>query len=241
LALFMTSCNKEDAVVNTDLKIVFTLNYDGKPLVFNQNQAYADKFIRMTRFNFFMTNLKLRSGQDSVKLADLSFVDFTLSNVNEGGAKAGLALTVPSIKSGKYTSLEFGVGLPKDLNATKPIDYPSSNPLSDVTYYWTAWGGYIFSKMEGKFDSLATGLFSEAFTFHTGLDDNYKIVKLVSPINIEGSKTENVLNVSLDVKKLFVMNGQQIDLKLVNQAHGPSNEEVIRALAQNYQAAFKLE
>ncbi len=52
LALFMTSCNKEDAVVNTDLKIVFTLNYDGKPLVFNQNQAYADKFIRMTRFIF---------------------------------------------------------------------------------------------------------------------------------------------------------------------------------------------
>ncbi len=240
IALFMTSCSKEETAVNTDLKVVFTLNYDGKPLVFNQNQEYGSNFIRMTRFNFFMTNLKLRSGQDSVQLADLSFVDFTLSNVNEGGARGGLALTVPSIKSGKYTSLEFGVGLPKDLNATKPTDYPSSNPLSDGTYYWTAWGGYIFSKMEGKFDSLATGIFADAFTFHTGLDENYRIVKLSAPIEIEGNKKDNTLNVSLDVKKLFVMNGQQIDLKLVNQAHGPSNEEVVKGLTQNYQAAFKL-
>lgn len=92
LTLFMTSCSKEDSAVNTDLKVVFTLNYDGKPLVFNQNQEYGSNFIRMTRFNFFMTNLKLRSGQDSVQLADLSFVDFTLSNVNEGGARGGLEL-----------------------------------------------------------------------------------------------------------------------------------------------------
>ena len=36
----------------------------------------------------------------------------------------------------------------------------------------------FFSKMEGKFDSLSTGSFSGKFTFHTGLDENYKIVKL---------------------------------------------------------------
>ena len=240
LTVIFSSCSKDETPSTADLKVVFSLNYDGKPLVFNENQAYGNDFIRMTRFNYFLTNLKLRIGQDSFKLADLSFVDYTLSNTSISGAQAGLALTVNAVKTGTYNSIEFGVGLPKDLNSTKPADYPSNNPLSDGTYYWAGWNGYIFSKMEGKFDSLSTGSFSDGYTFHTGLDENYKIVKLNGPIVIDGNKSDNTIHIALDVKKMFVMNGSQLDLALVNQAHGPSNEEVIKALTNNYQSYFYL-
>ncbi|MCO6462225.1 MAG: hypothetical protein J5I59_12545 [Saprospiraceae bacterium] len=239
-AFLFTSCSKDEVPTKTDLKVVFTLNYDGVPLVFNQNQAYGSEFIKMTRFNYFLTNLRLLQGNDTVRLADLSFVDYTLSNNSLGGAEAGLTLTIPTISTGTYNSIEFGVGLPKELNATTPADYPSSNPLSDATYYWAGWNGYIFSKMEGKYDSLATGNFNNGFTFHTGLDENYKIVHLNGPITLDGNKSDNTIHIALDVKKVFVMNGQQLDLELVNQAHGPSNEEVIKALTNNYQSAFSL-
>ena len=240
--IILSSCSKEeDAPSSATLKVRYTLNYDGQPLVFNQNQAYGSDFIRMTKFAYFITNLKIRSGQDSVKLADLSFVDYSLSNTNLSGATGGLVLTIPNVKTGTYNALEFGVGLPKELNATKPADYTSANPLGDPGYYWAGWNGYIFSKMEGKFDSLSTGSFADGFIFHTGLDENYKIVKLNTPFTVDGNKADNEVVVSLDVKKLFIMNGAAIDIVLVNQAHGPANGEVITALTNNYNSAFKLQ
>jgi hypothetical protein len=66
---------------------------------------------------------------------------------------------------------------------------------------------------------LSTGSFSDGFTFHTGLDENYKIVKLNGLIVIDGNKSDNTIHIALDVKKMFVMNGSQLDLALVNQAH----------------------
>jgi len=236
----ITSCKKEEEPATADLKINLTLTYDGNPLVFNQNQSYGDDFIKMTRFAFFLTNMNLRQGQDSARLVDLSFVDFTTSSSTLAGATGGLVLKVPTVKTGTYSSIDFGIGLPKAVNATKPADYPSSHPLADAGYYWAGWNGYIFSKMEGKYDSSATGDFSNGYTFHTGLDENYKVVKLTSPIHVDGNKSDNVVHISLDVKKLFVMNGVQIDLEAVNQAHGPSNAEVIEALTSNYQSAFEI-
>lgn len=240
--LMMTSCSKDEEVpTSATLTVRYTLNYDGQPLVFNQNLAYGADFIRMEKFAYFLTNLKIRNGQDSIKLADLSFIDYTKSNQTLAQATAGLVLSIPNVKTGTYSSIEFGVGLPKDLNATKPADYTSANPLGDLSYYWAGWNGYIFSKMEGKYDSLSTGTFTEGFTFHTGIDENYKIVKLNTPFTVDGNKTNNEVHVSLDVKKLFVKNGSQIDVKVENSAHGPANAELIRSLTNNYNTAFKLQ
>lgn len=240
VTLMASSCKKDEEPASANLKVRFTLTYDGQPLVFNQNQAYGQNFIRMTRFAFFLSNLNLRQGQDSVNLAELSFVDFATSNTTLAGATGGLVMSIPAVKTGTYTSIDLGIGLTKAVNATKPADYPSSHPLADGGYYWAGWNGYIFSKMEGKFDTLATGDFSNGYFFHTGLDENYKVVKLTSPIIVDGNKSDNEVHISLDVKKLFVKNGTQIDLKTDNQAHGPGNAEMIAALTSNYQSAFEI-
>ncbi len=241
--ILLSSCTKEDPVpTDAILKVRFLLTYDGQPLVFNQNQAFSHgDFIRMTKFNFFLTGLKIRTNGDSVKLAELSLVDFTQSNTSLAGASGGLILTVPAVKVGNYTSIEFGIGLPPGINATKPANYTSGNPLSDAGAYWPGWNGYIFSKMEGKYDSLSTGGFGPGFTFHTGLDKNYRIVKLNKSLIIDGNAANNEVAISLDLKKLFVMNGQPIDLFEVHEAHGPSNEVVIEALVENYKTAFSIQ
>lgn len=243
LTLMFMSCGKDDPdPTEATLKVNFLLTYDGQPLVFNQNQTYSHgDFIRMTKLNFFLTNLKIKSSNDSFKLADLSLIDYTVSNSTLAGASGGLVLTVPLVKTGTYTSLEFGVGLPPALNATKPADYGSGHPMADAGAYWPGWNGYIFSKMEGKYDSLSTGTFEPGFTFHTGLDKNYRIVKLSKTFKVDGNVANNEIAVSLDLKKLFVMDGQPIDLFEVNQAHGPSNDAVIEALVNNYNTAFSLQ
>lgn len=241
--LMFMSCGKEDPEpAEATLNVRFLLTYDGQPLVFNQNQAYSNgDFIRMTKLNFFLTNLKIKNGNDSVKLADLSFIDFTEQNKTLAGASGGLILKVPLVKTGSYTSLEFGIGLPPTLNATKPADYSSGHPMADAGAYWPGWNGYIFSKMEGKYDSLSTGTFENGYTFHTGLDKNYTIVKLTKTFKVDGNAANNEVAISLDLKKLFVLDGQPIDLFEVNQAHGPSNDEVIEALVGSYKTAFSLQ
>jgi len=240
LILGLNSCTKDNETPTGNLKVVFTLNYDGLPIVFNQNSDYNGEFIRMTTFTYFVSNMKLRSAQDSVNLKDIDFVDFSASNTSLKGAKNGFSITIPKVKAGSYSTLEFGVGVHKALNATTPADYPSTSPLANTAYYWVPWTSYFFSKMEGKFDSTATGNFELGFMFHTGLDQNYKVIQLNRPINISSEST-NTLHISLDVKKLFVLDGNPIDLNLINKAHWPMNKEVIISIINNYGTAFKLD
>ena len=242
-SVLFASCDKENPTpTESTLNVRFLLNYGGQPLVFNQNQAYANgDFIKLGTFHYFLSGLNIRNGADSVKLADLSYVDFGQSNTTLGGATGGLQLSIPKVKTGDYTSLEFGIGLPAAVNATKPADYPSNHPLADAGNYWAGWNGYIFSKMEGKVDSVANGVFASGFTFHTGLDPYYRVVKLKLPFEVDGLKAANTVTVSLDLKKLFVLGGQPIDLFEISQAHGPANEAVISGLVNNYQSAFSIQ
>ncbi|HRN35125.1 MAG TPA: hypothetical protein PLC76_14110 [Saprospiraceae bacterium] len=241
LVLGAASCTREDDTPVGDIRLAFTLHYDGAPIVFNQNCDYNGEFIRMTTFTYFISNIKLWSGSGAVNLKDIEMIDFSKSNVSDQGALEGFVLTIPGVRAGTYDALEFGVGVPKDMNATIPADYPNNSPLSDNGYYWVPWNSYFFSKMEGKFDALSTGTFESGFMFHTGLDENFKVVRFNNPIVINAGNGANVLHVSLDLSKLFVLNGKPINLHEINKAHWPMNKDVIIAITNNYTAAFKLD
>ena len=65
--------------------------------------------------------------------------------------------------------------------------------------------------------------------------------KVKLPFEVDGLKAANTVTVSLDLKKLFVLGGQPIDLFEISQAHGPANEAVISGLVNNYQSAFSIQ
>ena len=70
-SVLFASCDKENPTpTESTLNVRFLLNYGGQPLVFNQNQVYANgDFIKLSTFHFFLSGLNIRNGADSAKAA----------------------------------------------------------------------------------------------------------------------------------------------------------------------------
>lgn len=242
LALAVASCKKEDDTpTHGDLRVRFTLNYDNQPLVFNETVPYDyNTFLKFTKLEFFLSDIQIRGAQGTTRLADLSLLDFSQSNNTLGGATGGLALDINDVAAGEYTGIEFGVGLRPDLNATLPASYPSSHPMSDLSRYWAGWNSYIFQKIEGKFDTLQLGDFAGGFTYHTGMDTFYRNVALNKNFKIDGNIAVNEIVVSFDVKSALRKDGQALNVKVDNLAHGPGSIDIIGNIVNSYSNAFKI-
>ena len=56
--------------------------------------------------------------------------------------------------------------------------------------HWSWNTGYIFVNIEGKVDTLSSGIFNHNFSFHIGTDaflQNFSIFKSLSLLNADGS------------------------------------------------------
>ena len=116
-----------------------------------------------------------------------------------------------------------------------PSDFSSSSPLSKTGYYWDAWQSYIFSKTEGRLDTVGNGLPELGFALHVGSDALYRVLQAPIPLTIEDGKSLNV-DVIVDYRLLL----QGIDIKSNPQNHSPSDVTNITALVNNMANAFSL-
>ena len=102
--------------------------------------------------------------------------------------------------------MEFGIGVPSNLNNTTPLDYPISHPLGTDTQYYEDWDSYIFAKIEGIYDIDENGFDGEdiLFAFHAGMDRVYQEIALNHPITLREGEVMDI-NFELDVKQLFTL------------------------------------
>ena len=141
----------------------------------------------------------------------------------------------------RYNTLALGIGVPADLNRTKPNEYSTSHPLGldNSGEYWEAWDSYIFVKIEGQYDSDNNGFDADdvAFAYHVGQDEFYKKLsaQFDSAINIKAGESTNI-ELRLDVEKLFITdNGELLEL----EAHDPSNQsDAMRLIMDNFKTAL---
>jgi hypothetical protein len=154
---------------------------------------------------------------------------------NLTAAEKGFTIKAMNVTTGTYTGIRFGIGVTPDINAMKPADFPSNNPLSNSTYYWIPWSSYIFSKTEGLLDTLGNGTFDLAFALHTGSDGLYRELEGGLPIVIEDQK-DTQLDIVIDYKLLL----SGIDIKKSPLNHNPSDLATITALVNNYVSAIYL-
>jgi len=195
------------------LALNFKLQYDGQPMVMFEDYAYPEM-----GFNFFLTRVSMYVsnvqpvGNNYPTLENIGLLRLEEAHQDAASAAAGYTYEL-EVPPGFFESIQFGLGIPPELNAQKPADFPTSNPLSKSGEYWDSWNSYIFTKVEGKADlNNDPGDFNEALmALHMGSDNAFRDITIhqSGPL-IEGQTT--TVEVVLDMKDFFFQNGEVYDL-----------------------------
>lgn len=211
--LVFAGCDGTKDITNpaSDLTITFKAVYDGQPLEKYKTYPYDNYEVDFIRFNAFMANIVLLDGNKEVRLSDIEWVDFTpdLAPTNKA---LDVPITFKNVPGGNYTGIRLGYGVPPALNAKQPKDFAFTHPLSRENEYWLGWGSYIFNKIEGRVDLNSNGVFDGGLIYHCGSDAVYREYTFDLPIKVEPGAAGLV--VEFDLKKLFVINGTWLDLKI---------------------------
>lgn len=239
--LLFTGCKKEktNPIETSSLGLSFSANYDGAPLIMNEEvYEYGGKPIRFSKVNFYLSNVTL----GGVELSDVSFVDLTDTHVSQESSVKGTGFNFSKIPVDEYKTIAFGVGVSADLNRTKPSDYSTSHPLGsdNGAEYWEAWDSYIFVKIEGQYDVDGDGFDGEdiSFAYHIGEDEMYKKLSadFETPVSLVAD-TSTDIKFRLDIKRLLTKdNGEFLSLS----AHDPTNQkEEMRIIMDNFTKAIR--
>ncbi len=231
LLISIASC-KEDK--GGSLTLHFKAYYDGQPLPMFLSKPFTGlQQLQFTHLSMMVSDLTLLDQTNKVSLKDVELVDLSFDDVSS--ADVGYSINIANLPAKNYSGLSFGIGVPQDMNAKKPADFPSSSPLSNSSYYWVAWDSFIFMKTEGRIDTIGNGSFDTGFAFHTGTDNLYRVFETNIPIAIEDGKNKDI-EIHLDYKKVL----EGIDIKSNPQNHNPKDSIQIRMLVQNLGNALTL-
>jgi len=233
VCLFLSSC-KDDPEEGT-LTINFKAVYDEQTLpTFSTRPFENGQHLQFTNLSMYFTDIQLVQNSTVRDLRDVELVDMSFENVT--AAEEGYTIKLSNIPAGAYDAIRFGIGVPPDLNAKEPSDFPSNSPLSKTGYYWVAWDSYIFSKTEGRLDTTGSGTALDlGFALHTGSDALFRSGQAPVPITIEDGQ-ETTLDILVDYKLLLA----GVDIKNNPQNHNASDTAQISKIVNNYAYAISL-
>lgn len=229
--LSFTACNKDK---EGSLTLHFIPTHDGLPLQTLQDVDIIDGIpLQFRLMTMLVSDIELLGLPANKLLKDVELVDMSFEDAAD--AIKGYTLLFENIPAKEYNGLRFGIGVPADLNAMTPSDFPSSNPLSLTGYYWHAWESYIFMKIEGRIDTIAPVDYETSFAFHTGSNELYSILESNIPLLIEDGKNLD-LYIAFDYPKLL----EGIDIVANPQNHNPQDTVQINRIVNNLQNAVSL-
>lgn len=228
----LSGCDKD---TKGDLDLVFKARFGEEPLLMLEKYDYFNESkILFQRFNFYVANAVLTSEDgEEVELFEIDYVNFDDFDTMEE-ADAGFTITTEGIPAERYTSLELGLGVPPELNATKESDYQDTHPLGKASHYWSAWGSYIFTMINGKIDTNLDGLHDDAgILYHTGSDVVYRTVTL--PVDVTVAEESNgVITLDLDLSALLKDGADYIDPIANPDTHNIENLETATKVMDNF-------
>lgn len=232
--LGLASCKKDDEATYGTLTLNIKAVYDGQPMqTFTTFPFDNGEQIQLSLTSLMLSDIDLMNQSAATRISDIQLANMSFDNL--AAAESGFTIKSMNVATGNYSGIRFGIGVTPDINAMKPADFASGNPLSNSTYYWIPWSSYIFSKTEGLLDTLGTGTFDLAFALHTGSDPLYRGLEGGLPIVIESQK-DTQLDIVIDYKLLL----SGIDIKKSPLNHNPSDIATITALVNNYAKAIYL-
>lgn len=239
-SVLLMSCGGDDnppegkGTVNLRFKLV----YGDEPVEMFKTYKYPvtnDDFF-LTRVSFFLSELKIKSTSREVTLKDIDYLNLTASHTGNT-ANTGLEYKISDVPTGEYSALQFGIGVPKALNAKEPKDFSASSILSSSAEFWSSWKSYIFFRPEGKIALDGSTVFDTDFALHLGSDDAFSTYDLSKTIKIIDGQTTNV-DITIDMQKFF--NGGTLhDIENTPQIHSLVQLPIMKKLVENLKTAVK--
>ena len=178
VVISLTACKKEDelqtsADIDPNRKGSLTIEFDNRVGNLNlvlDSMFYYNSFNQnysISRFDYFISNIVLinENGSKYVIPQDSSY--FLLKE----SIASTRVLNLKNIPEGNYSGVEFIVGV-DSLRSTMSLDKRTGalDPGGEAAgMYWTWNSGYIFLKMEGRFDDPTDSVFTPyMFQYHIG-------------------------------------------------------------------------
>lgn len=236
-SVFISGCQDDTPVDEKgSINFRFKAMYDGQPLKIFENYTYPESewSLYFTRISFYLSDLTIKSAQQSVNLVEIDYLNLTNSHVDPDNDN-GLEYKIEGIEPGNYESFDFGVGVQPRSNGLQPKDFPAGHILSSNAEYWTAWKSYIFFRPEGKID-FGSGVYDN-FALHLGGNASYVTISMDKPFEVKAGQ-ETVVDIVIDMRKFF--NASQLhDIQSTMQIHSLDKQAVMLKLVDNLKLSFE--
>ncbi len=231
IILFFSACIKDQ---EGSLTVHFKAVYAGQTLqTFVTKPFTSPQQLQFSNLSFYVSDFNLLDQSNAQSLGDIALVDLSFNDMSS--ADAGYTFHFDKLPAKTYSGIQFGIGVPPDMNAKKPEDFSSSHPLSNPTNYWQTWSSYIFMKTEGHIDTLGTGSYDLGFAYHTGTDKLFRVFTAPVNISIENGKNKEI-SILVDYQKVL----EGIDIKSNPLNSSPNDTTQINMIVQNLQNALTL-
>jgi hypothetical protein len=221
LLLGALACNKNSEKINSDLSLSFQTQVAGSNFAINDVYRNAsDVDVKFESFQFYLSDITIfNSDGDAHLLSEIELFKF------EATGKSSLDFRVPS---GKYESIQFGIGVKKELNEADPSAFSEAgHPLNTIENTYWGWASmYRFIMSEGRFDTDLNGEYEGIFAYHTGREASYRTLTLTHEFKIS-KKEDNALNFNIDLYQLLEKSENEVDVTTEPFYHGGTETEDI--------------
>ena len=205
----------------------------------------AGESFKISKFNYFISNIKLTHENGNIYTVPQDSSYFLVKE----DTKASQIITLNHVPSGTYKYLEFMIGI-DSLRNTMDVKKRTGvlDPANGEGMDWAWNSGYIFTKLEGTFTTLADS--TGDFKYHVGLYGGYieptvnntRIVKI--PFGelkaaVSASKTPQV-HLMVDVLKFLNGSGTNLQFKDNSSIMG-ANQSLSKMVADNYAQMFTVD
>ena len=216
ILLLPMSCSEDRESSKVDMN--FSLTYNGQPLVAFEELDYEEGYkVFFTKYSLFLSEIYLHQGTDQYLLSDVEFIDL-LTGINDlTQASRGITISYSDVPVGIFDAISFNIGVPPDLNQTKPADYNPSNPLSNNAEYWEGWSSYIFHKIEGKMDTDGDDDPETGIALHIGSDQAFRNVQRDILLIIDDER--EVIKINFELAEILNLENGFYDFLETPQIH----------------------
>lgn len=233
--MILGSCNKNTGKTG-QVSMNFQLEDDGSYTELGTNFTNeAGQLMTFTSFQFYLSDINFvtKDAEDCI-VDEVTFIQMNAS---------GSGSHTVDVPQGKYTAIQFHLGVKTEMNEADPTTYNEPNHPLNVNKgtYWGWASFYRFATLEGTFDVEADGSPDGSFAYHTGFDESYVLVEV--PIDLNMKEDESyAYDFKIDVAKIFDNGSSSVDPTTEPMYHGNYEQvELSARVMNNFAAAISME
>lgn len=227
------ACDKDECS-DAPFNLSFSTNINQDQLVLNDvlYDDYMERKYRVELLKFYLSNCFMEKQDGTlIPIVDVALVDYA--------SATPLSIDI-DVETGNYINLHFAVGLDSLMNASDPVDFDSSHPLSIVNNtYWSWASKYKFFMLEGRVDSQSDGIPDATFSYHSGFNSLYREITIsLNDFNISSDGASVLLELNLE----SVLNGEAGVIDFVSEpfSHSENDYEILEIISNNLVNAFTI-